>query len=119
MSENVQEWKVVYDNTTLGQVLSFVEGLNQTKVTSRALDGTVYIQTVGSPTHIAKVSVFSSREEKNLLDSAEASGALVQVTYRGTVYFGYIESALQWQTIHPGKWYNAEMNLLIEEENVK
>jgi hypothetical protein len=119
MSNNVHEWKVVLGNTVLGQVLSFVEGLDQVKVTSKALDGTVYIQTVGAPTHNAKVSVFSSREEKDLLDAAEASGALIQVTYRDTVYLGYVESKLQWQTIRPGKWYNAEMNLLIEEEKTK
>lgn len=117
MSENVNEWKVVLNGAVLGQVLSFVEGLEQVKVTSKALDGTVYIQTVGSPTHTAKISVFSSREEKNALDAAEASGALIQVTYRGVIYFGYVESKLQWQTIHPGKWYSAEMTLLIEEES--
>lgn len=119
MSNNVHEWKVVLGNTVLGQVLTFVKGLEQVKVTSKALDGTVYIQTVGTPTHKAKVSVFSSREEKDLLDAAEASGALIEVTYRDTVYLGYIESALQWQTVHPGKWYNAEMTLLIEEEKAK
>ena len=117
MSGNVHEWKVVLNNVALGQVLSFVTGLEQVKVTSKALDGTVYIQTVGAPTHNAKVSVFSSREEKDLLDAAEAAGSLLQVTYRGVVYSGYIESALQWQTVYPGKWYNAEMTLLIEEEN--
>ena len=116
MSENIHEWKVVFDNTVLGQVLSFVKGLDQVKVTSKALDGTVYIQTVGAPTHTAKVSVFSSREEKELLDAAEAAGALIEATYRGVKYCGYIESKLQWQTVYPGKWYNAEMTLLIEEE---
>ena len=115
MSTNVHEWKVVYDDEILGQVLSFVEGLEQVKITSKALDGTVYIQTVGAPTRKATVSVFSSREEKDLLDAAEASGALIQVTYRGVVYFGYIESKLQWQTTYPGKWYTAEMILLIDE----
>ena len=117
MSANVHEWKVVLENTALGQVLSFVKGLEQAKVTSKALDGTVYIQTVGAPTQTATVSVFSSREEKDLLDHAEAAGALLKVTYRGVTYFGYIESKLQWQTIYPGKWYNAEMKLLIEEES--
>lgn len=116
MSENVHEWKVVFDNTVLGQVLSFVRSLDQVKVTSKALDGTVYIQTVGAPTHLATVSVFSSREEKYLLDAAEAAGALIQVTYRGVKYFGYVESKIQWQTVQPGKWYNASMTLLIEEE---
>lgn len=119
MSTNVENWKVKYDGNILGQVLSFVKSLNQTKVTTKSLDGTVHIQTIGAPTHTAKVSVFSSLEEKDLLDSAEASGACVQVTYRDTVYSGYIESALQWQTVYPGKWYSAEMNLLIEEEKAK
>ena len=119
MSNNVHEWKVTLDKVVLGQVLTFVKGLEQVKVTSKALDGTVYIQTVGTPTPKARVSVFSSLEEKDLLDSIEASGALIEVTYRNTVYFGYIESALQWQTIHPGKWYNAEITLIIEEEKAK
>lgn len=119
MSENVHEWKVVLGNEVLGQVLSFVKGLEQVKVTSKALDGTVYIQTVGTPTHTAKVSIFSSLEEKGLLDSAEASGSLIEVTYRDTVYLGYIESTPQWQTIYPGKWYNAEITLIIEEEKAK
>ena len=116
MSENVNEWKVVLNGVVLGQVLSFVKSLQQVKITSKALDGTVYIQTVGASTPTAKVSVFSSREEKDALDVAEASGAKIQVTYRGVTYLGYIESAPQWQTVYPGKWYNAEITLLIEEE---
>ena len=115
MSTNVHDWKVTFDDAVLGQVLTFVKGYEQVKVTSKALDGTVYIQTVGAPTHNAKVSVFSSSEEKDLLDAAEAAGALIKVTYRNVTYLGYIESKLQWQTIYPGKWYNAEMVLLIEE----
>lgn len=117
MSANAHEWKVVFENVVLGQVLSFVKGLEQVKITSKALDGTVYIQTVGAPTKTATVSVFSSREEKDLLDEVEATGALLQVTYRGVTYYGYIENRLQWQTIYPGKWYNAEMKLIIEEES--
>ena len=114
MSTNVNNWKVVSDGVILGQVLSFSKGLKQTKVTSKALDGTVYIQTVGTPTQTATVSVFSSMAEKDLLNSAEASGALVGVTYRDATYLGYIESELQWQTVYPGQWYNTEMVLLIE-----
>ena len=116
MSENVNEWKVVLNGVVLGQVLSFVKSRQQVKITSKALDGTVYIQTVGASTLTAKISVFSSLEEKDALDVAEASGAKIQVTYRGVTYLGYIESAPQWQTVYPGKWYNAEITLLIEEE---
>ena len=84
MSENVNEWKVVLNGVVLGQVLSFVKSRQQVKITSKALDGTVYIQTVGASTLTAKISVFSSLEEKDALDVAEASGAKIQVTYRGT-----------------------------------
>lgn len=116
MSVDVHEWKVSFDNTILGQVLSFVKALDQVKVTSKALDGTVYMQTVGAPTHTATVSVFSSREEMDLLNAAEAAGARISVVYRDVTYLGYVETKLQWQTVYPGKWYSANMVLLIEEE---
>lgn len=116
MSVNVHDWKVIVDNTVIGQVLTFVKGLEQVKITSKALDGTVYVQTVGTPTQTARVSVFSSVEEKDLVDAAEAAGEVVQVTYRDVTYLGYIENKPQWQTVYPGKWYNAEITLLIEEE---
>lgn len=112
---NVNDWKVSYDGTVLGQVLSFATNLDQTKITSKALDGTVYIQTVGEPTYHAAISVFSSYEERELLNAAEASGAYVQVVYRDKKYYGYIESKPQWQTTYPGKWYNTAITLLIEE----
>jgi len=115
MSTNVHEWKVVFDDTVLGQVLSFTKDLEQVKVVSKALDGTVYIQTVGAPTHTATVSVFSSQTERELLNEVEASGAAIRVTYRGVTYLGYIQNKLQWQAVYPGKWYSAEMVLLIEE----
>lgn len=118
MNENVHEWKVVSGGTILGQVLTFNKDLVQTKITSKALDGTVYIQTVGAPTSTAKVSVLSSPEERDLLNDAEASGSIIEVTYRHVKYAGYIESKLEWQTVYPGKWYNAEMVLLIEGDSV-
>ncbi len=117
MSANVENWKVKYDGNSLGQVLSFVKSLNQTKVTAKSLDGTVHIQTIGSPTKIATISVFSSKAEMELLNEAEADGACISVTYRDVIYSGYIEGKPQWQTIHPGKWYNATITLLIEGES--
>lgn len=115
MSTNVNDWKVTYDNVVIGQVLSFVDKLEQSKIVSKALDGTVYIQTIGSPVKKAEVSVFCSREEKSLMDEAEASAALIRVVYRDEIYLGHIEAAPQWQTSYPGKWYSATITLLIEE----
>lgn len=113
---NIHDWKVVFDGTVLGQVLNFTKSLDQTKITSKAIDGTVYIQTVGAPTHLAAVTVFSSPEEMYLLNAAEAAGTLINVTYRDVVYKGYVESKPQWQATYPGKWYTGSITLLIEEE---
>ena len=116
MSDNVENWKVMYNGDILGQVLSFMKRLSQTKVTSQSLDGTVYIQTIGRPVKVATISVFSSKEEMELMNEAEADGACIDVIYRGATYSGYVDGGLNWQAIHPGKWYNATITLLIEEE---
>ena len=117
MSTNVENWKVKCNSDILGQVLSFIKSLNQTKVTTKSLDGTIHIQTIGAPTKVATISVFSSKEEMELLNEAEADGARINVTYRGVTYTGYVEGKPQWQAIHPGKWYNATITLLIEGES--
>lgn len=117
MSTNIENWKVKYNGDILGQVLSFIKSLNQTKVTTKSLDGTIHIQTIGSPTTVATISVFSSKEEMDLMNKAEADGACIDVTYRGVTYSGYIEGKPQWQAVHPGKWYSATITLLIEGES--
>lgn len=110
---SVKEWKLSSGSTVLAQVLSFVPGIEQSKIVSKALDGTVHIQTIGEGTKYASVSIFSSREEMNLINKAEADGAFVTVVYRDKKCSGYIESAPSWNTVVPGEWYSASIKFLI------
>lgn len=109
----IEGWKVKLNNKVLAQVLGFIHGIEQSKIVSKALDGTIHIQTIGAGTKHASVAIACTREECALIDKAEADGSLVNVTYRDKQYSGYIESALSWSAIIPGEWYKATFRLLI------
>lgn len=113
---NVQDWKLSRDSVALAQVLTFKTGVDQTKIVSKALDGSIYIQTIGDGIRYATVSIIATREEKDLVEAAEADGALVSCVYRDVQYLGYIEDQLDWDDIQPGYWYGATIRLLIDEE---
>lgn len=113
---NVSEWKLSVADEVIAQVLSFVKALDQHKITSKALDGSIYIQTVGHPVKYATVNLFASCEEKDRFNELEADGSLMTLVYRDKVYYGYIEYTPNWSTVYPGKWYSTEVKFLIMEE---
>lgn len=113
---NIHEWKITYDNKVVGQVLSFVRNVGSNKVLTRALDGTVYIQTIGSSLPYADITILCSREEKDIVNLAEAEGGVITAKYRGKIYIGYIEEQPEWEAQSPGEWYTTSIRLLIEEE---
>lgn len=112
----IQDWKLTRNAVPIAQILTFVLGIDQTKVVSKSLDGAIYIQTIGQGVRYANVSIFSSRQEMAAVNSAEADGAVVSCVYRDRRYLGYIEAAPEWETVLPGEWYQASIKLLIEEE---
>ncbi len=112
----VKTWKLSRDTAILAQILNFLPGLEQTKVMAKALDGSVYIQTIGLPIKYANISILASRDEIAAVSQAEADGALVSCVYRGVRYLGYIEGAIEWEAIQTGYWYHTNFRLLIEEE---
>lgn len=113
---NIAEWKLSRDSVAMAQILTFLPGVEQVKVVSKAIDGTVHIQTIGTGVKHASVSILANREELALVNAAEADGAVVAAVYRGVRYLGYIESAPEWETKEAGAWYTADIKLLIEEE---
>lgn len=113
---NVSEWKLSVADEVIAQVLTFVKALEQHKITSKALDGSIYIQTVGHPVKYADVEIFASREEKDRFNVLEADGSLMALVYRDHTYYGYIESTPSWSTVYPGKWYTTKIKFLIMEE---
>lgn len=116
MSDNISTWKLSRNSVTLAQILTFLPSIDQVKVTSKALDGTIYIQTIGTGTKQATVTIFATRAEMPAVNDAEADGALVSVVYRDKQYLGYIEAAPDWSALTPGEAYTASFNLLIDEE---
>lgn len=113
---NVHDWKVTYNNEIIAQVLSFVPNVAGNKVLTKALDGTVYIQTVGSGIKHAKVEMLCSREQLDSVNESEAEGGVITVVYRDKTYIGYWEEAPEWEAVSRGEWYKTTMTLLIEEE---
>lgn len=115
MSENIETWKLTRGSQDLGQILSFVKGIEQKKVLSKALDGTIYIQTIGLGTANASISLFLTRAQVDLLNLAEADGAAVKAVYRGKYYIGYIQETPKYNATYPGQYYSTDITLLYEE----
>lgn len=113
---NIHDWKVSYGDEIVAQVLTFTRGVTSTKVLTKSLDGTVYIQTIGSGLKVASVTILCTTDEKMKVDIAESEGAVITVVYRDVTYIGYIEAAPSWEIVSPGEWYKANFTLLIEEE---
>lgn len=117
MSTSITSWKLSRDSATLAQILTFLgPKIEQTKVVSKALDGSVYIQTIGTGNKYADVTIFATRDEMPDVNEAEADGALVSVVYRDVQYLGYIEEAPDWTEKIAGESYTATFKLLIDEE---
>lgn len=116
MSVDITTWKLSLNSVTLAQVLTFLPGIDQTKVVSKALDGSVYIQTIGTGVKYANITIFATRDEMPAVNEAEAEGALVSIVYREVQYLGYIEEAPDWTEKIPGESYTATFKLLIGEE---
>lgn len=113
---NINDWKVKRDSTVLGQVLTFIPGLDQTKVVSKALDGTTYIQTIGTANPYSEIEILCDASQMRLVNAAEADGAVISAEYRGVRYFGYIEEPPTWNAVMPGEWYKTSIKLLIQDE---
>lgn len=113
---SISSWKMSVDSVVLAQVLKFIPSIDQVKVTSKALDGSIYIQTIGTGTKQADVTIFALRDDISDINQAEADGAVVSVVYRDTQYLGYIDEAPDWEEKEAGESYTATIKLLIEEE---
>lgn len=111
---SVHTWKLSVDGSPIAQVLNFDSNIEQAKVVTKALDGTIYIQTIGKGVPYANIKILCSLEEKTLVNYAEADGAVLTVVYRDKKYTGYIESAPFWNAESPGEWYTATIKFLIE-----
>jgi len=117
MSDDINTWKLRYnDGDAVAQVQNFRADIEGRKIVSKALDGSVYIQTIGSGTKYAEVKILATRTEMAEVDVFESEGTLISVEYRGIKYYGFIEDTVSWSDVLPGEWYTGSFKLLIEEE---
>lgn len=111
---DINTWKLKNGNNIIGQVLSFEKSVDRSKIVSKSLNGTIYIQTLGNGTTYADSTIFCSALQRDALNLAEALGSLLTLTYRDQNYVGYIEDVPEWETNAPGEWYTATIKFLIE-----
>lgn len=107
-------WALRVGTKKLAPVQTFARSIEQEKIVSKALDGSIYIQTIGSGTHVADVQVWADRAQRDLVNEAEAAGEFVNVLYRGEAHYGYIEAAPEWTPVIDGRYYTGTFRLLLE-----
>lgn len=113
---NVNDWKLSLEGVVLAQILKYIPGIEQNKVVTKALDGSFYIQTIGTGNPYADVTILASRLQMEAINQAEADGVYLTAVYREHTVMGYIETAPSWTDEEPGEWYTTTIKLLIAEE---
>lgn len=113
----MMDWYAAIDGAEAGALTSCVRGVDPFKIVSKALDGSVYVQTIGAGTTYISAEVFvQSLDLKDAWDGAAAEGNLVSLYYRGRTYSGYIEGSMTWEAFVPGVSYSGTFKLLVVSE---
>lgn len=96
-------------------ILSFMLNLEQIKITSKLYDGTQHIQTVGSPSKYATVTVRATETQKDILNIKEASAETLLLIRKGLTYKGMIKEPISWVESIPRGMYEGSFSFLITE----
>ena len=83
------------------------------QIVNTSLDGTVYIQNVGSPQKNCVGSVYVTRDEKTLLMSAFSGGNLMRIEVKHGTYYGRIIE-LSFGERLPGDYLEAKLKVANE-----
>ncbi len=75
--------------------LSVVPGYDSIKMENRLLDGSLHIQTIGTPVRVAIVKAAGSITEYDLCQMAAASGSQISVIFEGIRYTGLIMGTVE------------------------
>ena len=83
---------------TLGIAIGFKRTFKSLKITTKALDGTLYVQNPGRATEQRKVAAYcDTLEKREDLDTASNNGALLDITWGDKTYKGYIDDDIKWK----------------------
>lgn len=110
------KWRLVNGDEFLAQVQTSVPTITGSKAIHKALNGAIYIQTLGSGSRKTAVTIgVFSQAQKYKVDEANNTGAFLSYWYEGKTYFGFIEDEeIEWETIKPGEVYVGSFTMLID-----
>ena len=112
---DIDKWKIKYLSIVLGQVLSLVPGLEPRKIVKRALDGSIYVQTIGRPGAKVIVSGLCTYSEYEELIKYAANASLLTIQYKDKIYYGYIEEMPDYEeTVDKGGHYTVSFEMWVE-----
>ena len=89
--------------------------VNVNRITNQALDGTTYLQIVGTPTVDFKAICWVDRVGKAAMETAEAEGSLLRLTCKHGTYYGRITSASYGER-QAADWFQVTLTLAMEGE---
>ena len=101
----------------LAKVLNFTPALDRTKIITKLYGGKYLAQTVGTPAQRPTATILvESLAELRAVNEAEAACTPLRLTYRETVYIGYIIAAPKWTPVIRGRVYTAPVEFAVLEE---
>lgn len=101
-------------NREITHLVSISTSQNVNRVINQALDGTTYIQVIGSPTRSHSLDVYVTDDEKAKMEQAEADCNLLSATVDAGTFYGRITSQ-SFKKIAGGRWHQATVVLASEE----
>lgn len=111
---DVSKWKLKSNSEVIGQVKRCIELTEPRSVVNKALDGSVYIQTIGRPSRKLQIDIGMTQEEQRRFVVYYGAGALFELQYKDNFYIGFIVDEPQIEAVKAGEYYNMNTIFLIE-----
>lgn len=109
----MNDWGLYLDGTRIARVETYTPAYQARKVEGYLLDGTPYVQTIGTPAERPALTiVVESAAEKQAVDLAAAEGKILIGTYRDVTFRGWIPGAVKWSAMLKGKLWRGTLELM-------
>ena len=106
----------LYDMNRAIRITRFVQcerQVNVMRIVSKALDGTSYLQIIGTPNVDFKIVCYVDRVGKTALETAESDGNLLRITVKSGTFYGRITEA-KYSERQAGDTFQVTLKLAME-----
>ena len=111
------DWKLSLDGVNIAQVMNFTAATERTKVLTRLYNGEYLAQTIGQTTQRPSITIrVDSQAELEAVNEAEATCAVLTLTYKDKIYTGYIVDKPSWSPMIRGKVYKTTVEFAVISE---